>query len=549
MAYEVTASRKRPKNFSTLVGQEFVVATLMNAIKTRRIAHAYLFSGPRGVGKTSTARILARALNCPDESLLGTEGCFDYPGAEEISRGTAMDVIEIDGASNTSVNDVRAIKDEVLFPPQNSRYKIYIIDEVHMLSNSAFNALLKTIEEPPPYIIFIFATTEIHKVPATIRSRCQQFNFRLIPLEDIIHLLKQAADEIGVKTEEEALFWIARESTGSMRDAYTLFDQVAAFSEGHITLEKIKEKLGLLGIDEINQLSEHLVAGDQQGATEYLDSLLSSGASVEQLVIDLSDYFRALLFIRQGITRDGLLGHPRRGFSETVVQALSIPQLEKIVELLLQLYRDLRYTLNGRLELELMVSRLARIADYFEPQEIIRNIRQLRDQVAALPESPLPTGAKPGTVQGAQAIPPRSEPQRDVSAEPIAVEDPAGQSMPEAFPAKTQTAGPAARAAFTSETWKQLVESIQKERPGLGATISNARDWAFADEKLTLYFDSDMHAGNAGREQSVLREAIEGLIGRVIDIDIKKVETEEEIREEDPEVQMVKKVFRGDLLN
>ncbi len=165
MAYEVTASRKRPKDFNSLAGQEFVVATLMNALKTGRIAHAYLFSGPRGVGKTSTARILARGLNCPDEEKMGGEGCFDYPGAEEISRGTALDVIEIDGASNTSVNDVRAIKDEVLFPPQSSRYKIYIIDEVHMLSNSAFNALLKTIEEPPHCIIFIFATTEIHKVP------------------------------------------------------------------------------------------------------------------------------------------------------------------------------------------------------------------------------------------------------------------------------------------------------------------------------------------------------------------------------------------------
>jgi DNA polymerase-3 subunit gamma/tau len=542
MAYEVTASRKRPKTFSTLVGQEFVVATLMNALKTRRIAHAYLFSGPRGVGKTSTARILARALNCPDENLLGTEGCFDYPGGEEISRGTAMDVIEIDGASNTSVNDVRAIKDEVLFPPQSSRYKIYIIDEVHMLSNSAFNALLKTIEEPPPYIIFIFATTEIHKVPATIRSRCQQFNFRLIPLEEIIALLKQACDELEISAEEEALFWIARESTGSMRDAYTLFDQVAAFSDGEITLEKIKEKLGLLGIDEINELADKLVSGDHKGATEYLDSLLSSGTSVEQLVVDLSDYFRSVLFIRQGITRDGLLGHPRKGFSSRVIDALTIPQLEKVVEMLLQLYRDLRYSLNGRLELELLISRLARISDFFEPQDIIRKISALRKDVAALPSGEaLPSGS---------GVIPVSEPPGNPSpaAEGPASDGPMAEQVSvtaEALSAEK----PAPQAAFSSETWKRLVEAIQKERPGLGATISNARDWHFSNEKLTLMFESDMHATNARNELPVIRSTVETLIGRVIEIDVKKIEVVEESVDEDPEVQMVKKVFRGDLLN
>ncbi|MDR3167850.1 MAG: DNA polymerase III subunit gamma/tau [Treponema sp.] len=376
MAYEVTATRRRPKTFDELAGQDFVTATLKNSMETGHIAHAYLFSGPRGCGKTSAARILARSLNC--EKGPSAVPCGVCSNCVEISRGASMDVIEIDGASNTSVNDVRQIKDEVLFPPNSGRYKVYIIDEVHMLSNSAFNALLKTIEEPPPYIIFIFATTELHKVPATIKSRCQQFNFRLIPIETIQKILRDTCGEMEIEAEEEALFWIAKESTGSLRDAYTLFDQVASFSGGHIRSALIREKLGLVGLDQLNALAEACAAHDTAAAFTLIDGVLEAGVAIEQIVIDLAEYYHSLLLLKAGITRESLLGYSPERFSAKVTDSLDGIRLEHALELLLGLYRDIRYSLSARFELETVISKLVWLDQWIAPPELQEALTQAR---------------------------------------------------------------------------------------------------------------------------------------------------------------------------
>jgi DNA polymerase-3 subunit gamma/tau len=304
-----------------------------------------------------------------------------------------MDVLEIDGASNNSVNDVRQIKDEVLFPPQAGKYKVYIIDEVHMLSTSAFNALLKTIEEPPPYIVFIFATTELHKVPATIKSRCQQFNFRLISVEIIQGILKKICAEMKIEAEDDALFWIARESTGSMRDAFTLFDQVVSFSAGNIRSELIREKLGIIGLEKLNALAESCAANDARNAFVLTDEVLSSGVAIEQFVIDLAGYYRGLLLLKNGVTRESLLGYRPSLFSAKTLETYDTIRLEQALDILLDCYRNIRYSVSPRFELENAISKLTWLSRWISPTELREAVEDARS-VLGQPG----TGSRPAPV-------------------------------------------------------------------------------------------------------------------------------------------------------
>ncbi len=405
MAYEVTATRKRPRSFDQIVGQEFVVATLRGAIERQQIAHAFLFSGPRGVGKTSAARVLARALNCAAGPTVSP--CDDCNQCREITAGASLDVIEIDGASNTGVDDVRAIKDEVLFPPASARYKVYIIDEVHMLSTSAFNALLKTVEEPPPYVVFIFATTEIHKVPATIRSRCQQFTFRLFSTDEIRDRLVEVAAELNLEADDEALIWVAKESDGSLRDAYTTFDQIASFAGGRrISIDAIRDTIGALSMDELNRVGTLIGSDDAAAMLALADEILERGVSVERFVIALADYLRSLLLLRHGVTRPGILGYPEASFSADVRSRIPVSRLELAGELLLEVHRNLKQSVSPRFELELLLSRLARVTGIVAPDELLAEVRAIKGQFTGDDDR----GGGDGGAADAPARPPAAAP-------------------------------------------------------------------------------------------------------------------------------------------
>ncbi len=506
MAYEVTAARKRPRSFAELVGQDFVAATLASSLKQGRIAHAYLFAGPRGVGKTSVARILARALNC-DKGPTDTP-CGTCASCQEIARGSSLDVIEIDGASNTSVNDVREIRDEVLFAPNAGRYKVYIIDEVHMLSNSAFNALLKTIEEPPPYIVFIFATTEVHKVPPTIRSRCQQYNFRLISAGEIKDKLREAAGELGVEAEDRALTWIAKEATGSLRDAYTLLDQVASFG-GPLTLERIREKLGVLGIDQLNEMVRTLRTGEPGKVLEHLDGMLAAGISIEQLVAGLAEYFRCLLFIKNGVVRDTLLGYAPAEFDAGVLGSLDSARIEKAIELLLELYRNVRFSLNQRFELELTLVRLADLDALISPAEVREALRDLRAQVA-------PAGPRP-----------------------------ASTPAPEAVAAKPSGGAPDAEASL-----RRTAEGLRREKPALSAALDKVLGAALEGEEIVLTFSvrDRFQSEVVLRDKELFLARLRALVPRASRVRVAWQDSPAQSEKVDQRVELLRKVFRGEVV-
>ena len=429
--------------------------------------------------------------------------------------GTSLDVIEIDGASNTSVNDVREIKDEVLFAPNSGRYKIYIIDEVHMLSNSAFNALLKTIEEPPPYIVFVFATTEVHKVPATIRSRCQQFNFRLIGPEQIKQRLQQVVQELNIPAEEAALFWMAREATGSLRDGYTLLDQVISFSTDGIRLELIREKLGLAGIDRINDLGKHISQGDKKSLLEAAAEILGAGVSVEQLGEDLLDYFRNLLLIKSGIRREALLSFSADQYSAEVIAFFTAPQLEKALEMLLELHRSLKYSASARFDLELVLCRLAGLGELIEPAEVLQALAGLK--AAVLGEATVTVPA-PAAAQG----------------------DPA--------PAEESQSADTPRSGL-----RALIDAVRKEKLALAASLEKADSWKLEQGELRLiYRQKDRYSGvQVAKERDTVLKHAAGLFpppgAARLRVDFAGDE-QAGPGARNGQAELVKKIFRGEVV-
>ncbi len=409
MDYQVSARKYRPGTFDDVIGQPHVVQTLVNSITTKRIAHAYLFSGTRGVGKTTVARILAKALNC-EQGPTGTP-CATCVNCQEIAQGTSVDVIEIDGASNTSVDDVREIRENVKFAPFRGQYRVYIIDEVHMLSNSAFNALLKTLEEPPAHVVFIFATTEIHKIPATILSRCQHYNFRRIARTEIVERLRHVAQQDSIAMEDRSLMALARASEGSMRDALSLLDQAVAFGGTTIVHADLEALLGAVPQELVRGMIQAITTQDSPSALRILADLLDQGHDLRAYCADVVEYLRNMLVASVVTTPQelrGLIEASAEDLQQMVADArlLSPEQLQELFANFTQAEDALRFSARPRFVLEtaaVRATRLLRRQDAKSAQGAQAAHKQGSSQEASTrPNKPEPSGRSgPSTTAGA----------------------------------------------------------------------------------------------------------------------------------------------------
>lgn len=346
MSYQVIARRWRPQSFDEVVYQEHISKTLRNSIELKRISHAYIFAGPRGVGKTTSARIFAKSLNCVNGPT--ADPCGVCENCVEIKEGRSFDVIEIDGASNNSVDDIRDLREKVMFAPVKGHYKVYIIDEVHMLSGAAFNALLKTLEEPPAHVVFIFATTEIHKLPDTILSRCQKFFFKKITPDAIAAHLKTITAKEGFSIDEKALYAIARAGAGSMRDAQSLLEQVLSFSKGEVTERDALAQLGIVPLSSFMRVMRGAADGSAREIVDELNSVASSGADMQRYAAYLSDGIRALRLLKNGVDIRAAAGFSTEEISDlsSVADMFHDEELSRFFARSALLQSEIRYIQN-----------------------------------------------------------------------------------------------------------------------------------------------------------------------------------------------------------
>jgi DNA polymerase-3 subunit gamma/tau len=491
-SYLVLARKWRPQLFEEVVGQRHITQTLQNAISQKRVAHAFLFTGARGVGKTSSARILAKALNC--ERGLRINPCNQCTNCQEVAHGTSMDVIEIDGASNRGIDEIRELRESVRYTPAKSRYKIYIIDEVHMLTKEAFNALLKTLEEPPPHIIFIFATTEPHKIPATILSRCQRYDFKRIPFREVIESLKRIVEEEKIQISQRGLLSIAQESEGSLRDAQSLLDQVIAYAGKNIHDEDIAEVLGLIDRKMLSDTIEAIADRDVERCMKVIEHVYHFGYDLQHFCRELLQYLRNLILIKVSQHPEGLMELPEEEFIFLKKQAekFKFDQLNHLFTLLLKGEQETAQSTFPRTMLEVTLIRMATFHPILPIDEMIKQLEAMEGKGPADGEKERKISSAPGRVIHSE------DPERDKekgegsfkeweqtggekvfkkneNSEDLEKEEEPRDVLPQ----------------HGEEAWKGLVEFTRARNPILGAFLALGNLVYLSDETIEIGFEKD----------------------------------------------------------
>lgn len=541
MSYVVFARKWRPQNFDELVGQEHVATTLKNAIKLNRISQAYLFAGPRGVGKTSTARILAKSLNCKEGPT--PHPCNKCVNCKETTRANSLDVIEIDGASNRGIDEIRSLRENVKLSPLSGRFKIYVIDEVHQITKPAFDALLKTLEEPPPHVKFIFATTEPHKIPATILSRCQRFDFKRIPSKEIVRKLKEISKAEKIDTQESVFFEIARASDGSMRDAESILEQVNSFCEKKIEINDVAKVLGIIEEEFLLTLTEHISKKDITSALKMIDALTNEGKDLFQFLVRFIEHIRNLSVLKINKNISSALVLPDDTVNKLTTQSenFSLEDLIYAFYLLSSTYDTSRRTGLVRFGLEFALIKIVRREDIVPIDELLAKVRKLEKEVPSIQiayskEDRAP-GEKKSTHQSAQ--------------------------QPEDNPVTPQQEVGSLKSL--SDIWPTVIKVLAAKKPSLASFLMEGEPTDFKPGIIKIDFPKAYQLHKEILEkpvnQKMVEEMLTDLLNKQVKIEFHLVEnlhrknnfifeTEpDDKKEDDPTVKDALDVFKGSIVS